>query len=186
MGGRCVALTWSSEIDGRPDWPSDHMPAPWPDVWFECSSLSTHCSKVRGSTSFGTGFPHSFTRPPVRTNNHTENLSKKLNLSTRHTWTTYHFNEGTPGRPSCTWWAPGSNCGKYRLDLSSRGPVLLSPGDLSTCCGVIGRRCCAQQVLIARPLVPSQVFDGQRVSPRVGRLRLRRLRVRVCRPCRRV
>ena len=20
MGGRCVALTWSSEIDGRPDW----------------------------------------------------------------------------------------------------------------------------------------------------------------------
>jgi hypothetical protein len=40
MGGRCVALTWSSEIDGRPDWPSDHMPAPWPDVWFECSSLS--------------------------------------------------------------------------------------------------------------------------------------------------
>ena len=67
MGGRCVALTWSSEIDGRPDWPSDHMPAPWPDVWFECSSLSTHCSKVRGSTSVGTGFPHSFTRPPVRT-----------------------------------------------------------------------------------------------------------------------
>ena len=119
-------------------------------------------------------------------NNHTENLSKKLNLSTRHTWTTYHFNEGTPGSPSSTWWAPGSNCGKYRLDLSSRGPVLLSPGDLSTCCGVIGRRCCAQQVLIARPLVPSQVFDGQRVSPRVGRLRLRRLRVRVCRPCRRV
>ena len=67
MGGRCVALTWSSEIDGRPDWPSDHMPAPWPGVWFECSSLSTHCSKVRGSTSVGTGFPHSFTRPPVRT-----------------------------------------------------------------------------------------------------------------------
>ena len=66
MGGRCVALTWSSEIDGRPDWPSDHMPAPWPDVWFECSSLSTHCSKVRGSTSVGTGFPHSFTRPSVR------------------------------------------------------------------------------------------------------------------------
>ena len=56
MGGRCVALTWSSEIDGRPDWPSDHMPAPWPDVWFECSSLSTHCTKVRGSTSVGTDF----------------------------------------------------------------------------------------------------------------------------------
>ena len=47
--------------------PSDHMPAPWPGVWFECSSLSTHLSKVRGSTSVGTGFPHSFTRPPVRT-----------------------------------------------------------------------------------------------------------------------
>ena len=48
--------------------PSDHMPAPWPGVWFECSSLFTHCSKVRGSASVGvgTGFPHSFTRPPVR------------------------------------------------------------------------------------------------------------------------
>ena len=67
MGGRCVALTWSSEIDGRPDWPSDHMPAPWPDVWFECSSLSTHCSKVRGSTSVGTNFAHTSTRPSVRT-----------------------------------------------------------------------------------------------------------------------
>ena len=67
MGGRCVALTWSSEIDGRPDWPSDHMPAPWPDVWFECSSLSTHCSKVRGSTSVGTDFAHTSTRPSVRT-----------------------------------------------------------------------------------------------------------------------
>ena len=39
MGGRCVALTWSSEIDGRPDWPSDHMPAPWPDVWFESEGV---------------------------------------------------------------------------------------------------------------------------------------------------
>jgi len=66
MGGRCVALTWTSEIDGKPDWPSDHIPAPWPDVWFECSSLSTHCSKVRGSTSFGTGFAHTSTRPSVR------------------------------------------------------------------------------------------------------------------------
>ena len=67
MGGRCVALTWSSEIDGGPDWPSDHMPAPWPDVWFECSSLSTHCTKVCGSTSVGTIFPHTSTRPSVRT-----------------------------------------------------------------------------------------------------------------------
>ena len=67
MGGRCVALTWSSEIDGRPDWLSDHMPAQWPDVWFECSSLSTHCSKVRGSTSVGTNFAHTSTRPSVRT-----------------------------------------------------------------------------------------------------------------------
>ena len=67
MGGRYVALTWPSEIDGRPDWPSIHMPAPWPDVWFECSSLSTHCSKVHGSTSFGTGFAHTSTRPSVRT-----------------------------------------------------------------------------------------------------------------------
>ena len=57
LGGRCVALTWPSEIDVRPDcWPSDHIPAPWPDVWFECSSSSTHCSKVRGSISVGTGF----------------------------------------------------------------------------------------------------------------------------------
>ena len=30
----------------------DHMSAPWPDVWFECSSLSTHCSKVRGARRF--------------------------------------------------------------------------------------------------------------------------------------
>ena len=66
MGGRCVALTWSSVADGRPDWPSDHMSAPWPDVRYECSSLSTHCTKVRGSTSAGTGFPHSFTRPSVQ------------------------------------------------------------------------------------------------------------------------
>ena len=67
MGGRCVALTWSSEIDGRPDWPSDHMPAPWPDVWFGCSSLSTHCSKMHGSTSVGTDFVYTSTRPSVRT-----------------------------------------------------------------------------------------------------------------------
>ena len=40
MGGRCVALTWPSEIDGRPDWPFDHMPAPWPDVWFEQRVIS--------------------------------------------------------------------------------------------------------------------------------------------------
>ena len=65
-GGRCVALAWWSEIDGSPDWPSVHMPAPWPDVWFGCSSLGTHRSKVRGSTSVGTGFPRAFTRPPVR------------------------------------------------------------------------------------------------------------------------
>ena len=63
MGDRCVALTWPSEIDGRPDWPSDHMPAPWPDVWCVCSSLSTHCTKVCGSTSVGTIFPQRFTRP---------------------------------------------------------------------------------------------------------------------------
>ena len=41
--------------------------------------------------------------PAHRTNNHTQNLSKKLNLSTGHTWATYHFNEGTPGSPPSTW-----------------------------------------------------------------------------------
>ena len=37
-----------------------------PNVWCECCSLSTHCTKVRGSTSVGTDFSHTSTRPSVR------------------------------------------------------------------------------------------------------------------------
>ena len=43
--------------------PREHRKAT--GVWFECSSLSRHCSEVRGSTSVGAGFPQAFTRPAV-------------------------------------------------------------------------------------------------------------------------
>ena len=45
MGDLSVALTWSSAVDGRPDWPSDSCRRHWPNVWCECCSLSTHCTK---------------------------------------------------------------------------------------------------------------------------------------------
>ena len=67
MGDRSVAHTWSSAVDGRPDWPSDCCRRHWPNVWCECYSLSTHCTKVRGSTSSGTDFAQTSTRPSVRT-----------------------------------------------------------------------------------------------------------------------
>ena len=55
MGDRCAALTWpGAGGEDRPDWPSGRCQRHWPNVWCECSSLSTHCTKVRGSTSVGT------------------------------------------------------------------------------------------------------------------------------------
>ena len=101
-------LAWSSEIDGRPDWPSDHMPAPRPDVWFECSSLSTHCSKVRGSTSVGTGFAHSFTRPSVRGRRRSHPTRSGHLGAERRKVTWFRVFQNTPGaiyqrqcRPEC-------------------------------------------------------------------------------------
>ena len=66
MGDRCVTLTWSRVVDGRPDWPSDRCRRHRRNVWCGCSSLSTYCSKAHGSTSVGTIFAHEFTRPSVR------------------------------------------------------------------------------------------------------------------------
>ena len=74
MGGRCAAFTWSSEVDGRPDWPSDHMPTPWPDVRFECSSsLSTHFSKNQERTD----------KPPSRVRGARPHPTADVSLSPR-------------------------------------------------------------------------------------------------------
>ena len=67
MGHRFVARTWSRVVDDRPDWPSGRCRRHCPNVWCECSSLNSHCSKVRGSAGLGTGFAHTSTRPSVRT-----------------------------------------------------------------------------------------------------------------------
>jgi hypothetical protein len=48
-GGNSVALTWPSVFGGRPDRPSRGRRRIVPDVCKECSSKSTHCSKVHGS-----------------------------------------------------------------------------------------------------------------------------------------
>ena len=67
MGDRCVALTWPGAVEDRPDWPSGRCRRHWPNVWCECSSSSTHFTKVRGSASAITIFAHTSTRPSVRT-----------------------------------------------------------------------------------------------------------------------
>ena len=68
MGDRCVALAWPGAVEDRPDFPSDRCRRRhWPNDWSECSSLSTHCTKLRGSSSVGTIFAHTSTRLSVRT-----------------------------------------------------------------------------------------------------------------------
>ena len=67
VGHRSVALTWSSVVDGRPDRPSRGRRRIVSDVCRECSSKSTHCSKVHGSYHPRTIGLDSFTRRPVWT-----------------------------------------------------------------------------------------------------------------------
>ena len=65
MGHRSVALTWSSVVDDRPDRSSQTGRRHRRNVWCECSSKSTHCSKVHGSYHPRTIGLDSFTRRPV-------------------------------------------------------------------------------------------------------------------------
>ena len=67
MGHRSVALTWSSVVDDRPDRPSQTGRRHRRNVWCECSSKSTHCSKVHGSYHPRTIGLGSFTWRPVWT-----------------------------------------------------------------------------------------------------------------------
>ena len=67
MGHRSVALTWSSVVDDRPDRSSQTGRRHRRNVWCECSSKSTHCSKVHGSYHPRTIGLDSFTRRPVWT-----------------------------------------------------------------------------------------------------------------------
>ena len=63
-----VALTWSSVVGGRPDRPSRGRRRIVPGVCKECSSKSTHFSKVHGSYQPPRAIgPGSFTRRPVWT-----------------------------------------------------------------------------------------------------------------------
>ena len=66
-------------------------------------------------------------------NNHTENLSKKLNLSTRHTWST----KGHPDRDTRKKHHVTTTWVEYQVAtlgnivwMPSRRPVMLSLGDL--------------------------------------------------------
>ena len=65
VGDNSVTLTYASVVDGRPDWPSRAGRRHRRNVWCECSSKSTHCSKVHGSYHPRTTGPGSFTRRPV-------------------------------------------------------------------------------------------------------------------------
>ena len=107
MGHRSVALTWSSVVDDRPDRSSRTGRRHRRNVWCECSSKSTHCSKVHGSYHPRTIGLGSFTRRPVWTRraSHPAPSGRPPRGGAKVTWFRYSCEylgilEKTPGNSS--------------------------------------------------------------------------------------
>ena len=127
MGHRSVALTWSSVVDERPDRSSRTGRRHRRNVWCECSSKSTHCSKVHGSYHPRTIGLDSFTRRPVWTRraSHPAPLGRLPRGGAKVTWFRYSCEYG---------WFSGNNfrsapftCSKRRVAVSSDQPHEAAP-----------------------------------------------------------